>query len=101
MGLLYRQGRGIINPRGSFLCLINGLYSSCSDLCMLLEIQLDALMGSLNRKGERELSLYTQLEIFYDRIWSVYSFPFLFCIICSIYYSGNLFYPHFNAHVEE
>ncbi|VYS66291.1 unnamed protein product [Arabidopsis thaliana] len=32
--------------------------------------ELDALMGSLNRKGERELSLYTQLEIFYDRICS-------------------------------
>jgi len=29
--------------------------------------ELDALMGSLNRKGERELSLYTQLEIFYDK----------------------------------
>ncbi|KAG7608588.1 WHIM2 domain [Arabidopsis suecica] len=32
--------------------------------------ELDALMGSLNRKGERELSLHTQLEIFYDRICS-------------------------------
>ncbi|CAN7113922.1 unnamed protein product [Brassica rapa subsp. narinosa] len=34
------------------------------------EIQLDALMGSLNRKGERELSLHMQLEKFYDRICS-------------------------------
>ncbi|CAN7141517.1 unnamed protein product [Brassica rapa subsp. narinosa] len=32
--------------------------------------ELDALMGSLNRKGERELSLHTQLEKFYDRICS-------------------------------
>ncbi|CAD5331190.1 unnamed protein product [Arabidopsis thaliana] len=32
--------------------------------------ELDALMGSLNRKGEKELSLHTQLEIFYDRICS-------------------------------
>ncbi|CAE6091931.1 unnamed protein product [Arabidopsis arenosa] len=32
--------------------------------------ELDALMGSLNRKGERELSLHTQLETFYDRICS-------------------------------
>ncbi|KAJ0266073.1 Uncharacterized protein HA466_0001320 [Hirschfeldia incana] len=32
--------------------------------------ELDALMGSLNRKGERELSLHMQLEKFYDRICS-------------------------------
>ncbi|WZZ37975.1 hypothetical protein YC2023_034234 [Brassica napus] len=32
--------------------------------------QLDALMRSLNRKGERELSLHMQLEKFYDRICS-------------------------------
>ncbi|KAL1196330.1 Homeobox-DDT domain protein RLT2 [Cardamine amara subsp. amara] len=32
--------------------------------------ELDALMGSLNRKGERELSLHIQLEKFYDRICS-------------------------------
>ncbi|VVB13750.1 unnamed protein product [Arabis nemorensis] len=32
--------------------------------------ELDALMGSLNRKGERELSLHIQLENFYDRICS-------------------------------
>lgn len=67
---------------------------------MFLNFQLDALMGSLNRKGERELSLHTQLETFYDRIWSVYSFPFLFYITCIIYYSGHLFYPHFDD-VEE
>ncbi|KAJ4908630.1 DDT domain-containing protein [Raphanus sativus] len=32
--------------------------------------ELDALMGSLNRKGERELSLHMQLEKVYDRICS-------------------------------
>ncbi|CAN8236932.1 unnamed protein product [Cochlearia groenlandica] len=32
--------------------------------------ELDALMGSLNRKGERELSLHIQLEKLYDRICS-------------------------------
>ncbi|KAL1191259.1 hypothetical protein V5N11_001493 [Cardamine amara subsp. amara] len=35
--------------------------------------KLDALMGSLNRKGERELSLHMQLEKFYDRIWEIRS----------------------------
>ena len=46
--------------------LIAYIYSN-----LFLDFQLDALMGSLNRKGERELSLHTQLEKFYDRIWSV------------------------------
>ncbi|KAF8081690.1 hypothetical protein N665_0870s0012 [Sinapis alba] len=32
--------------------------------------ELDALMRSLNRKGERELSLHMQLEKYYDRICS-------------------------------
>lgn len=33
--------------------------------------QLDALMGSLNSKGEREKALLKQLEKFYSRIWLV------------------------------
>ena len=36
--------------------------------------QLDALMGSLNIKGEREWALRKQLEKFYGKIWSVLDF---------------------------
>ncbi|CAN0865094.1 DDT domain-containing protein DDB_G0282237 [Linum grandiflorum] len=44
----------------SFDCKEWGFYSSKEEL--------DALMGSLNRKGEREMALHMQLEKWHDRI---------------------------------
>ena len=75
--ILIAKNGATIPPRkryGSFLRLIINLIAWILfkfAFVLFLEIQLDALMGSLNRKGERELSLDMQLEKFYDRIWSV------------------------------